>query len=270
MKQTGLTLVELLVAVAVVTLFMATLLPCLQNSRSQAKAVLCTSNVKQLVIGLLVYEAENANFPYALDSTPKEPPVGGYAGNLAYDRAGWWWFDYISDYSRPGYSSKGEGRKPVLWCPSRKIRNYKLEAHVLHGNYGVNQSICKSSSGRENRVEFVGKPIRATDVLHSSQTLLIVDSGYAMINWWHVTSKPPEPLGNTIEDTAYIPGLRINEKKNLWPGQEWDAIGGRHPKKSVNVGFADGHSGRTETNELFVEKIGNDSYKNLSPLWLPK
>jgi len=73
----------------------------------------------------------------------------------------------------------------------------------------------------------------------------------------------------TREDTAYIPGLWINKQRYLWSGQEQDAVNGRHPNKSVNIGFADGHINRTEADDLFVEKIG-DSHKNLSPLWLPK
>jgi len=81
---------------------------------------------------------------------------------------------------------------------------------------------------------------------------------------------PPAALGSTIEDTAYIPGLRINEKRtNLWPGQQVDAIESRHQGKTVNVGFADGRVSCIKADELLVEKTG-DTYKNRSPLWMPK
>jgi len=127
------------------------------------------------------------------------------------------------------------------------------------------------SHGRKSHAEFIAVPLRSVDISHPGQTLLVVDSGYSMINWWHVTDSPPVVLGNSvIEDTAYIPGLSINKERALWPGQEEDAIGGRHPNKTVNVGFADGHVGRSEADALLVEKIANDSHKNLSPLWLPK
>jgi prepilin-type processing-associated H-X9-DG protein len=90
-----------------------------------------------------------------------------------------------------------------------------------------------------------------------------------MINWWHATDSPPVSLSSIIEDTAYIPGLCINKDRLLWPGEEWDAINGRHPNRTVNVGFVDGHVSRTKADDLLVERAG-DSYKNLSPLWLPK
>jgi prepilin-type processing-associated H-X9-DG protein len=91
-----------------------------------------------------------------------------------------------------------------------------------------------------------------------------------MINWWQATDNPPVTLGSImIEDTAYIPGLWINKERALWPGQEWDAIYGRHPNKTVNVGFVDGHVSRNKADDLLVEKTG-DYYKNKSPLWVPK
>ena len=263
MKRPCFTLIELLVVLATLALLIAILLPSLRISRRHAKAVLCGSNVKQLDLGLIMYETENDTFPYAFDESPLDPPLGGYPGNSAYDRMGWWWFNYTSYYSR-----RNKGKKAALWCPSRRIGDLKFD-YVLHGNYGVNQSVCKSSRGRKSHAEFVGTPLSSSDIPHPSQTLLIVDSGYSLISWWHVTDVPPILLDSTIEDTAFVPGLCINKDKNLWPGQEMDAINGRHPKKNVNVGFADGHINRTKADDLFIEKT-EAGYKNRIPLWLPK
>ena len=263
MKRTGFTLIELIVVIATLALLIAILLPSLQNSRQHAKTVLCGSNIKQLTAGLFMYETENQTFPYGFHNTLRLP-IGGYPGNSALDRKGWWWFNYFSDYSR-----KNKGLKAALWCPSRRIKDPKFD-HVLHGNYGVNRSICKSFDDlQSHRKEFVGTPLSSSDILHPGQTLLVVDSGYSLISWWHVTDVPPVLLGSNIEDTAYLPGLEINKDKNLWPGKEWDAINGRHPNKTVNVGFADGHISRMKANNLFVEKT-DASYKNRFPLWLPK
>jgi prepilin-type processing-associated H-X9-DG protein len=107
------------------------------------------------------------------------------------------------------------------------------------------------------------------DVSSPSETLVIMDSGYSMISWWHVTDVPPVSLSATIEDAAYVPGLEMNKGKSLWPGQEWDAINGRHPNKTVNVGFTDGHTHRANAEDLFVEKL-TGGYRNVSPLWKPK
>ncbi len=262
MKRSCFTLVELLVVITTIALLTAILLLSLQNSRRQARTVLCGSNVKQLVFGLAVYEAEDDTLPYAFHKT-LTPPRGGYPGNPVFNRQGWWWFNHITDYSR-----RDSDKVSYIWCPSRQINNSRLKNNVLYGNYGVNQSICKSSRGHRNHAQFIGTPLRSTDIPHPGQTLLIVDSGYSLISWWHVTDVPSIPLGSTIEDAAYVPGLEINKDKNLWPGQEWDALTGRHPNKTVNVGFADGHISRKKADDLFVEKIAED-YKNKSPLWQP-
>ena len=265
MKRPAFTLVELLVVIATIALLMAILLPSLRISRQQAEAILCSSNIRQLLCGLFSYETENQILPYSFDNTSEWPPPGGYPGNATFDRKGWWWFNYISDYSRAD-----KGKKQALWCPSRRIREPKFD-YVLQGNYGVNRSICKSFDDiQSQREEFVGTPLRSSNIPRPGETLLIVDSGYSLISWWHATDKPPVVLGNAIiEDTSYIPGLWINKDRNLWPGQEKDAIYGRHFNKTVNVGFADGHVSRTKADDLFVEKTG-DAYKNKSPLWVPK
>ena len=263
MKSTGFTLIELLVVIAIIALLMAILAPASQSARQQARTALCGSNIKQLTLGLFVYETENQTLPYGFHNT-LTPPPGGYPGYAQYDRKGWWWFNYIG-----GLYNKAESKKTVLHCPSKRLRNPKLKNNILCGNYGVNQSICKSSIGRERDAEFIGTPLRSGHISRAAETLLILDSGYSMINWWHATNAPPVSPGSTIEDTAYVPGLWINKERDLWPGQERDAINGRHPNRSVNVGFADGHISCTKADDLFVEKNG-DSYKNRSPLWLPK
>ena len=262
MRRPCFTLVEMIVVVLIIALLMAILLPALRNSRRQAEAVVCSSNIKQLLLGLLNYETENRTLPYAFyREHSMEEPLGGYAGNPAYDRRGWWWFNFIE-----GYYIKSDSRKTVTRCPSKRLRGRGLEDSILCGNYGVNQSICKSSLGLHD--EFIGKPLRSSDISRSADTLLIVDSGYAMINWWHVTDEPPESLEDYTEDiAAYIPGLCINEKRKIRHGQEYDAIYGRHPNKTVNVGFADNHVSRIEADNLFVEKTANN-YRNKSPLWV--
>jgi len=264
MKRPGFTLIELLLVIVVIALLTAILIPVLRSSKQQAMAVLCNSNIKQLAFGMFMYENENRTFPYGFYNT-FNPPPGGYLGGSSYDRIGWWWFHYME-----GFYEKSNNKTMVICCPSKQLYNPQLTGNILCGNYGVNQSICRNSEDiQQNREEFVGTPLRGSEVPHPAQTLLIVDSGYGIIKWWHVTDTPPTTLGSAIEDTAYIPGLEINKYRDLRPGQKEDAVGGRHPNKTVNVGFVDGHSGRTKANDLYVEKK-DDVYTNRNPLWSPK
>ena len=108
MKRGAFTLIELLVVTGIIALLTAILIPALKRTRLQAKAVLCSSNINQLTLGLIRYEIENETFPHALDTISTELPPGGYPGNFMYDRAGWWWFNNIVDYS------KGDSESVIL------------------------------------------------------------------------------------------------------------------------------------------------------------
>jgi prepilin-type processing-associated H-X9-DG protein len=228
------------------------LTPALHRSRLQTKATICISNIRQLNIALNTYASEYNRFPYGFDNTPKNQPEGGYASSNQFHRVGWWWFNCLE-----GFYKKTTKKQTVLNCPSKQTQNIQLQNDILCGNYGVNLSICKMSQGRTIMTEFIGEPLSLDEITHPEQTLLLVDSGYAM-------------LGNsTIEDTAYIPALSINRKRQLWPGQENDAFYGRHPQKTVNAGFADGHVSRIKAEDLLVKKVAEDQYDNRIPLWSP-
>jgi prepilin-type processing-associated H-X9-DG protein len=265
MKRACFTIIEITVVIAIIALLTAILVPVLRSSRLQVRTVLCSSNITQLQFGLSIYESENQTFPPGFDDTPMNPPPGGYAGKR-YDRTGWWWFNFIE-----GLYQKSRSTRTVLQCPSKPMDDITIGSNILWCNYGINRSVCKSSDDIPPlREEFVGTPLSSSSIPNPSQTLLMVDSGYSLISWWHATNVPPVKLGNKIiEDAAYVPGLKINEERQLWPGQEGDAIYGRHPNKTVNIGYADGHIDRVKADELFVEKTAND-YINKNPLWQPK
>ncbi len=266
MKRISFTLTELLVVISIMAMLMAVIVPVLSSSKQRAKAALCSSNIKQLTFGLLIYETENHILPYGFYNDPNGPPPPGSYPGCSYDRIGWWWLNFIR-----GYYKKSDEKATVVKCPSKWLTNSRLNNDILCGNYGVNRSICKSFDDRQlYREEFVGTPLRTTEIQKPAEAFLIVDSGYAMITWWHAADTPPVTLGNIfIEDTAYIPGLKINKDRKLWSGQEQDAINGRHPNKTVNVGFVDGHMSHKKADDLFVDKTDND-YKNKTPLWVPK
>ena len=229
MRRFGLTLIELILVIGIIAVLFALLAPSLQMSRLQAKSAVCMSNIRQLNSFFSMYVTDSSKFPYGFDNTPLGPPAGGYAGNQLYDRMGWWWFDDLG-----GFYKKSLGVKTVLQCPSKQIQHPKLKNDILCGNYGVNLSICRMSTGNADP-NFVGKPRWCSEIFRPAQTLLIVDSGYAIINWWHAADIPPETLGNKpIEDTAYVPGLSINRQRQLLPEQQIDAFYGRHPQLMVN------------------------------------
>ena len=265
MRDKAFTLVELLIVIAVMAVLLSILVPVLHVAREQTRAVVCGSNLKQLSLALTTYAQEKETFPYGFDASDVGTviPPPRYPGNALYDWAGWWWFTSLS-----GSLTDNFDPKTIFWCPSRNVQDLGVKANILCGNYGVNRAICRDVLSRGS--EFVGSPLSLYQIRRPTETLLITDSGYSLISWRGATNAPVHPFENTVrEGSFYVPGLTINQDRIIFPGQEADAIDGRHPSKSVNVGFADGHLSRIKADDLLVEEIDGE-YSNRTPLWLPE
>lgn len=264
MRGVGFTLVELLVVIAIIAVLMSILVPISHAAREQTRALVCGSNLKQLSLALTTYAQVNETFPYGFDNSAFGTviPPGGFPGHASYDLFGWWWF-----HSLPGIRGQKNGKGTILWCPSRCISDTGYEANILCGNYGVNRAICKDAPGFTVG-EFIGAPLALYQIRRPAEALLITDSGYSLISWKGATNASVQPFEDKRrEGSFYVPGLPGNEARNLFPGQEADAIDGRHSNQTVNVGFVDGHIDRLKADDLLVEDV-NVNYRNRSPLWL--
>lgn len=269
MRFRGLTLVELLVVIAVIAMLAALLLPVFQSAREQARATVCQAHIRELAIEFHQYEAEHETLPYGIWAM-RPPPPGGYICDSRYDMPGWYWPNFIG-----AVRHQSQRDRKILECPSRHLRDSELSGDVLWGNYGVNRSLCRSAADiAPYRQAFPGPPLSTSEIRHPGSTLLLVDSGYALICWWDVTADPPKRYSGSLPvGTAYVPGLAINADRELLPAQIDDAIGGRHANKTVNVGFADGHVDRMEASALEVKTTGESDekmYHNRTPLWEPR
>lgn len=69
--RTGFTIVELLVAIAIIGLLLGIILPAVQATREAARRMQCSNNLKQVALALLTYEAQNEAFPAATNTTDK-------------------------------------------------------------------------------------------------------------------------------------------------------------------------------------------------------
>jgi prepilin-type N-terminal cleavage/methylation domain-containing protein/prepilin-type processing-associated H-X9-DG protein len=266
MSRKAFTLVELLVVVAIMVVLVSILSDALRLAQDHARSIKCRSNQHQFGISFSLYESDQSTLPYGFDTfrASTQNPPGGLAGNALEDRSAWWWFHYLSPYIGKEFGETSS----LVRCSARNVLNKSVFENPLLGNYGVNQSICKSTGDFLRYEAFVGKPLGTEHINHPSETFVLIDSGYSIINWYHATDNPPWSLEvNFRQDTAFVPSLWINQLRDIWSDQLTDALEGRHLNQSVNALFGDGHVENLSSQLLYVDN--SDGEDRPTAIWKP-
>ena len=185
----GFTLIELLVVISIIALLIALLLPAIKKANEAAQVVHCSSNVRQILIGLFAYAGENDNMGPAYRRDGTDAPAGGswadldqsqlflYGGD---DAPGFWW----GNQSR----TEGPGRRKLFGyvdhegfrCPSdigkvwpepgnpNKLyehtgNSYQYNSHWYGTAYGYHPMSTLASTGetRESPWVLYGQPFES-------------------------------------------------------------------------------------------------------------
>jgi prepilin-type N-terminal cleavage/methylation domain-containing protein/prepilin-type processing-associated H-X9-DG protein len=223
----GFTLIELLVVISIIAMLLAILMPALTVAKQQTRAVVCKSNLRQLVLSNIGYATENDDH-FVLAASD----INGDNNHR--------WHGVREDKNSPSDPLKSPlasyiGDGEVKECPEKvkfvKGRGWDVNFEQGGGGYGYNMTYIGSRIWQSD-ISAADKPTKSTEVSRPQATVMFADSAMAKI-------KDGKPY--LLEYSFILQPFFLYKGKPMpsW-GIASPSIHFRHRGKA-NIGWADGH-----------------------------
>lgn len=235
-SRAGLSLVETLVAVAIVGTLCATLLPMVGKARKSAQQSACVSNLRQIGVGMSMYAGENSQ---------QLPPMSGPDG---------FWTAYLVPY----LSEIKNQNKTVFICPG-KVVPLKVANDFASGGrtYGASRLVL----GPQSPVATV-PPLRINQIASPASVILVADA-----------NQVPGNNGNSSFDLNQAP---FNGSQKIPAGSDASDVIGTSlsnvdaaPAGAMRFRHGDANIANALMVDGHVEAIRRDAltYGNVYPIW---
>jgi len=214
-KHHSFTLIEMLVVIAIISILASMMMPSLREAQATAIGMSCTSNQKQVVLGLIQYGNDNnSEIPFSKDNSQS-------GANLAY-----WTIPLTNYMGLPKESFRTKGT--LFYCPgydqtkteyNNWYRTYGINSVIMHSDWNMSMANIKKPS---KTIIFGDKISSSTDYMYIPYPYSFDADGYT---FWAVTG--------TAKKYGGTPGFW--KSTNVKIPQTW-----RH-NDAANFGYIDGH-----------------------------
>jgi len=207
----GFTLVELLVVIAIIGTLVGLLLPAVQSARESSRRSLCSSNMRQLALGLQNFYSQTERFPYAVNNQRSTwyleilPFIDRIDAHNAID-----WNNTGVIYSRGGTTATHrDAVNPGMRCPSDPT-----PARVARGTYS-------NYAGNFGSVRFYHPNAQYNGVSSDADGIFFANSAVEMSQIKDGTSNTmllSEVLVNPLVKATYASGDGYEPRGCVWDG----------------------------------------------------